>query len=156
MGGVTWTTCPVSPVLVVPTSEGEARRVHIHARAASKMREEAARWPDVETGGVLMGRLSEASRVAHVVDVLEAPKDSRRSSTEFVLGTEGLRGQLRRFSETVDWSLHCLGTWHSHLSPGGPSPTDQATANAVSLARLTPSVFLIVTPSAFHAFAAGT
>ena len=154
--GVNWVARPVSPVLVVPTTEGEAWRVHIHARAASKMREAAARWPEVETGGVLMGRLSEASRVAHVVDVLEAPEDSRRSSAEFVLGTEGLRGQLRRYSETVGWSLYCLGTWHSHLSTGGPSPTDRATANAVSLARLTPSVFLIVTPSAFHAFAAGT
>ena len=154
--GVNWVTQPVSPAVVVSTAEEETWCVHIHARAASKMREEAIRWRDVETGGVLMGRLSEASRVAHVVDVLEAPEDSRRSSAKFVLGTEGLRGQLRKFSESVGWSLYCLGTWHSHLSPSGPSPTDRSTARAVSLARLTPSVFLIVTPSTFHAFAAGT
>ena len=90
-----------------------------------------------------MGRLSEVSRVAHVVDVIEAPEDSRRASDEFVLGTEGLQRRMREYSETVGWSLYCLGTWHSHLSPGGPSAQDRVTARAVGLARLTPSIFLI-------------
>ena len=115
-----------------------------------------SRWPNVETGGVLMGRLSEVARVAHVVDVIEAPEDSRRESGEFVLGTTGLRRQMQDYSETVDWSLYCLGTWHSHLSPGGPSGKDRATARAVALARLTPSIFLVVTPTDFHALATGT
>ena len=103
-----------------------------------------------------MGRLSEVSRVAHVVDVVEAPEDSRRASDEFVLGTKGLRQRMQGYSETVDWSLYCLGTWHSHLSPGGPSAKDRATARAVALARLTPSIFLVMTPTGFHALAAGT
>lgn len=103
-----------------------------------------------------MGRLSEVSRVAHVVDAIEAPADSRRARDEFVLGTEGLQQRMREYSETVGWSLYCLGTWHSHLSPGGPSAKDRATARAVALARLTPSIFLITTPTGFHALAAGT
>ena len=102
-----------------------------------------------------MGRLSEVTRVAHVVDVVEAPEDSRRASEEFVLGTKGLPRRLREYSESVDWSLYCLGTWHSHVSAGGPSPKDRATARAVALARLTPSIFLIMTPDGFHAIAAG-
>lgn len=153
--GVMWSVWRIPTVAVVQTEHGEAWRVHIHARVISKMQEEVARWPDVETGGVLMGRLSEVSRVAHVVDVVEAPVDSCRSSNEFVLGTEGLRPRLREYSESVDWSLYCLGTWHSHLSPGGSSAIDRATARAVSLARLTPSIFLITTPTGFHALAAG-
>ena len=108
-------------VTVVPTTNGETWRVHVHPRALSKMQEDVARWRDVETGGVLMGRLSEVSRVAQVVDVVEAPEDSRRASDEFVLGTRGLRQRMQGYSETVGWSLYCLGTWHSHLSPGGPS-----------------------------------
>ena len=154
--GVEWGRWRIPPVTVVQMEKGDAWRVHIHARAISKMQEEAARWTDVETGGVLVGRLSEVARVAHVVDMVEAPEDSCRASNEFVLGTQGLRQRLQAYSERVDWSLYCLGTWHSHLCPGGPSATDRATARAVSLARLTPSIFLILTPAGFHALAVGT
>ena len=154
--GLEWRSCRMSPVTVVRTTNGEAWRVHVHGRALFKMQEEVSRWPNVETGGVLMGRLSEVARVAHVVDVVEAPHDSRRTRNEFVLGTTGLRKRLREYSESVDWSLYCLGTWHSHVSPGGPSAKDRATARAVALARLTPSIFLIMTPTGFHAIAAGT
>ena len=154
--GLEWLPFPMPAVTVVPTTNGEAWRVHVHPRALSKMQEEVARWPDVETGGVLMGRLSDVARVAHVVDVVEAPEDSRRASDEFVLGTKGLRQRMQGYSATVDWSLYCLGTWHSHLSPGGPSTTDRATARAVAVARLTPSIFLVMTPTGFHALAAGT
>ena len=154
--GVSWKEWQIPKVTVVQTRNGGAWRVHIHSRAISKMKQEAAGWPDVETGGILMGRLSEVSRVAHVVDVVPAPEDSIRSSNEFVLGTKGLRQRLREYSESVDWSLYCLGTWHSHLSPGGPSATDRMTARTVSLARLTPSIFLILAPTGFHALLAGT
>ena len=153
--GLTWIAHRVSPSIVVPTRNGEAWKLHVHPRALTRMQEEVSRWPDVETGGVLMGRLSDVSRVAHVVDVVEAPEDSRRARDEFVLGTEGLQQRMREYSETVGWSLYCLGTWHSHLSPGGPSAKDRATARAVALARLTPSIFLIMTPTGFLALVAG-
>ena len=151
---VRWVAYSVPAVKVVEARSGEAWRVHVNAWAESKIREEAGRWPDVETGGVLMGRFSEVSRVAHVVDVLGAPDDSLRSRDEFVLGTKGLRRRLREYSESVNWSLYCLGTWHSHLQSSGPSKTDRATARAVTLARLTPSIFLILTPTQLHALTA--
>lgn len=154
--GLTWRAHRVSPLIVVPARNGEAWKVHVHPRALTKMQDDVSRWPGVETGGVIMGRLSEVSRVAHVVDVIEAPADSRRARDEFVLGTEGLQQRMREYSDTIGWSLYCLGTWHSHLSPGGPSAKDRATARAVALARLTPSIFLITTPTGFHALAAGT
>lgn len=152
--GMAWRAERIPPVTVVETKNGSPWRVHLHQRALSKMQAEAGRWPDAETGGVLMGRLSEVSRVAHVVDVLDAPEDSERSAGEFTLGTKGLRRRLEDYSTAVGWSLYCLGTWHSHLSPGGPSPTDRATARAVSLARLAPSVFLIMTPTGLEALTA--
>lgn len=154
--GVTWCPREVPAATIVRARNGEAWHVHVHARAVSKIREEVARWPDVETGGVLMGRLSEVSRVAHVIDVLDAPDDSRRSRDEFVLGTKGLRQRVLEYSESVDWSLYCLGTWHSHPTSSGPSAKDRATAKAVALARLTPSIFLIATPTSFHAVTART
>ena len=151
--GVTWQAERIPPVTVVQTKDGSGWRVHLHQRALTKMQAEVERWPDVETGGVLMGRLSEASRVAHVVDVMEAPENSKRSADEFVLGTRGLRRRMENYSTAVGWSLYCLGTWHSHLSPSGPSPTDQATAKAVSLARIAPSIFLIMAPTGTEVFA---
>ena len=149
--GVAWRAEQIPPVAIVEAKNGSPWRVHLHQRALSKMQAEAGRWPDAETGGVLMGRLSEVSRVAHVVDVVDAPEDSERSAGEFILGTQGLRRRLEDYSRAVGWSLYCLGTWHSHLSAGGPSPTDRATARAVSLARLAPSVFLIMTPTGLEA-----
>ena len=153
--GLTWRSCRIDPTIVIGAMNGEPWRVHVHKRAVVKMQEEASRWPSVETGGVLIGRLSETTRVAHVVDVLEAPEDSLRSGGEFVLGRKGLKPQLEGYMKSLDYSLYCLGTWHSHLCPGGPSETDRGMAHAVSVARLVPSIFLILTPKGFHAFVAG-
>ena len=149
---VRWEFIAVAPVTVVAASlKGERWRIHIHARAEARIQAEMTRWNHAETGGVLMGRISEASRTVHIVDVVDAPEDSVRTPAKFVLGMQGLRRQLETFSSSVDWSLCCLGTWHSHLSAGGPSHLDRATAEAVSLARLTPSVFLILATDGYHA-----
>ena len=151
--GVEWRAHLTQPVTVVETRNGAPWRVHLHERVLSKMQKEARRWPDVETGGVLMGRLSEVSRVAHVVDVLDAPEDSKRAANEFVLGKQGLLKLMENYSTAVDWSLYCLGTWHSHVFPSGPSDIDRATARAVSLARLQPSIFVILTSAGLQALA---
>ena len=79
---------------------------------------------------------------------------ARDQTTEFVLGTKGLSTQMSTYSESVGGSLYCLGTWHSHLSADGPSSTDRATAKAIDLSRLCPSVLLISTPVGFQALLA--
>lgn len=151
--GLRWHVEQVPPAVVVASKfDGIPWTVHIHQRAVSKIESETARVRTVETGGVLMGRVLEASRTVHIVDVIDAPEDSIRSAGEFVLGTKGLSRQIQSYSEAVGWSLYCLGTWHSHLSATGPSPTDFATARAVSLARMIPSVFVIHTSSGFCSF----
>ena len=152
--GLEWCVHQVSPVTVVNTINGGNWHVHIHPGAGAKIKKERIRYPKVETGGVLMGRLSEASQIINVVDVLDAPEDSIRSATEFVLGTKGLSSRMRAYSESVDGSLYCLGTWHSHLSVSGPSSTDRATAKAIDLSRLCPSILLISTPVGFQALLA--
>ena len=151
--GVIWQWRQIEALTEVRAVNGTRWRVRIHPRALARMNDEASRWPNDETGGVLMGRISDVSRVINVVDVLEAPEDSERSPHAFVLGTKGLRRRIEEYSTAVGWSLYCLGTWHSHLGEGGPSSKDRATARAVALARLTPTVFLIKTPTSFHALA---
>ena len=154
--GLIWNIHNIVPVTVVHATNKKSWRIHVHSRAVNKIGEETSNWPTAETGGVLMGRVSEASRTVHIVDVLDAPEDSHRSASEFVLGIKGLRQRMKAYSEALGWSLYCLGTWHSHLSSQGPSATDRSTAKAISLACLRPAVALISTPTGWHALLADT
>ena len=99
--GLIWDIHNIAPVTVVHATNNKSWRVHIHSRAVSKISEQTSNWPTVETGGVLMGRVSEASRTAHIVDVLDSPEDSHRSASEFVLGIKGLRQRMKAYSEAV-------------------------------------------------------
>ena len=149
-----WKSWEVAPVHTVQTRESQNWRVHIHERAMSKMKAETKLYPDVETGGVIMGRVSEISRTAHVVDLIDAPDDSVRSALEFVLGTDGMTSMIRQYTKRVNGNLFCLGTWHSHLTCSGPSDIDLKTFANVAISRLKPSVFLILTPSNIQAYVA--
>ena len=143
--GLRWDVSPVNPVTVVSADlQDEPWRIHIHPRADLRIREESTRCRGVETGGVLMGRISEVSRTVHVLDVVDAPEDSVRRAAEFTLGTQGLQRAIENYSNAVNGSLYCLGTWHSHPAGGAPSAADRTTAKAVALARLVPSVFLLL------------
>ena len=152
----TWTRYEVAPALRVSPAGAGGWRVHIQAATAEKIEGEVARWPDVETGGVIVGRLSEAANAFYVVDALAAPPDSTRAAGEFVLGVQGLQRDITAFGESTGWSLYCLGTWHSHLRAVGPSSLDHATARTVSLARVVPSVLLVHTPSGYQAILAAS
>jgi hypothetical protein len=149
--GVQWERLAVPPAIVILAENGAQWTVRINARAAEKIEAEVARWPDVEAGGVLLGRQDETTKSFHVVDVLPAPEDSEQTPTEFILGTKGLRKVLEEYARSTNVALYCLGTWHSHLSPSGPSGLDYQTAQAIGVARLAPSVLLIHTPTGYRA-----
>ncbi len=149
-----WREHEVAPWVPVAVSGAPSWRVRIADQAHRKIVDDVAQWPTVETGGILVGRFSEVAQTFYVVDVFPAPEDSRRSAAEFVLGTVGVRPALNAYSESSNYSLYCLGTWHSHLSASGPSSKDRATAKAVALARLMPSVLLIHTPAGYRALLA--
>jgi hypothetical protein len=151
---VGWSHHEAAPVIIILVQGPGGWRVRLSARAASKINDEVARWPKVETGGILMGRMSEAARAFYITDVLPAPEDSERSAGEFCLGVRDARRMISNYAESCGYSLFCLGTWHSHLAPSGPSATDRATAATVALARLAPSVLLIHTPKGYAALLA--
>lgn len=151
---IAWCNHAIRATAVVSVDDAPGWTVRVGARAHRKIIDEVVRWPKVETGGIVVGRLSEAARTFYVVDVLSAPLDSRRSADEFVLGTEGVRAAIAAHVDATGGSLYCLGTWHSHLAASGPSSQDRATAVAVGLARLAPSVLLIHTPAGYRALLA--
>lgn len=150
---VSWDAHDVGACIVVSLGD-TGWTVRIGATAHAKIVNDVAKWPGIETGGILIGRLSEIARSIHVVDILEAPPDSERSAAEFVLGTKGVRVALADYDDRTGGALYCLGTWHSHLAAMGPSSYDHDTAKTVALARLAPSVLLIHTPDGYHAILA--
>lgn len=149
-----WEAHDIRPSILVAPENGRGWKVRLSAQADAKISAEIRRWPGVETGGVLVGRYSEASHSFYIVNVLPAPDDSTRSPNEFVLGQSGVVAAIRRYFEESGESLYCLGTWHSHLRTSGPSPLDRETAGTIALARLAPSVLLISTPGGYRALLA--
>jgi len=149
-----WNRHNVDPPTVFSPDGCHNWKIHVLPRAHLKIIEETARWPRSETGGIIVGRFSEATRAFYVTDALPAPQDSYRSANRFDLGVVGVRAELEMIRDTAGRSLYCLGTWHSHLSESGPSFQDQETATAQGLARLLPSVLLIRTPTRYRAILA--
>ncbi len=108
--------------------------LRILAPAFESMAQEVEKWPSVETGGVLIGRLCLARKCAIVTRILEAPPDSARNCGLFVLGVEGLKGKIADILKSS--GLTYLGTWHSHLNGSRPSEIDKATLKKIAELRL--------------------
>jgi Prokaryotic E2 family A len=152
--GLSWQTYPVPPAHVATIDHAPSWTVRVLDRAHQKILDDCARYPDVETGGILIGRLFEALQAFIITDVLLAPVDSCRSREEFILGTADVTTQLAQYSATCNHTLYCLGTWHSHLSDSGPSDRDWETAQKVAEHQSQPLVLLIRTPNNYRAIAA--
>jgi hypothetical protein len=152
--GLNWTHINVPPVLVVSINGNSSWTVRLSETANQKILKDCAEHPSVETGGILVGRISEAQQAFVVTDVLPAPQDSRRSKCKFVLGTNAVKEMLEEYSSSCNYALYCLGTWHSHLSDSGASERDLQTAMEVANSRTMPFVLLIRTPATYRAIAA--
>ncbi|WP_183162079.1 ThiF family adenylyltransferase [Burkholderia pseudomallei] len=129
----------------------ESWTVRVLDEAHRKMGADVAVHRDVETGGVIVGRVSMPLREITIVDVLDAPPDSKRTASAFVLGIEGLAERVEAYNESGQHVLWCLGTWHSHLMPAGPSAVDAATAKTLEGTIAGAVVLLIHRPDGYSA-----
>jgi Prokaryotic E2 family A/Prokaryotic homologs of the JAB domain len=148
--GLHWTCLDVQPVHIISV-DNEEWTVRLMECAHQKILKDCAAYAYVETGGILIGRISEAQQAFLVTDVLPAPQDSVRSNSEFILGIQGVLAQLEEYRSSCRSTLYCLGTWHSHLNNSGPSACDLQTATKMASASILPSVSLIKTQSAYRA-----
>ncbi|WP_372399858.1 Mov34/MPN/PAD-1 family protein [Azospirillum sp. HJ39] len=148
---VGWSRTEAGPTHVVAVADDPTWTVRVLDRAHRKIMDDVARYPHVETGGLIVGRVSPVRRVVHVTDVLEAPPDSIRSAAQFVLGVEGRDGLLADYEAGAAGALWCLGTWHSHLADQGPSPTDRKTARSLEGRGHRAMVVLIRRPGGYSA-----
>jgi len=113
-----------------------------------QMKEEMGVWGEMETGGVLIGRISLYNRCFNISRLVEAPPDSVRTKNSFVLGIEGLRQKVQEIHDKSGGVLTYLGTWHSHPRGGEASPTDKFSLDRLTKLRFgTPATGLIVMPS---------
>lgn len=88
------------------------------------------RAKSMETGGILIGRLTCDGKLAFVCEATEKPSDSSAGWSWFRRGSQGLKGLLAKRWEL---GMHYLGEWHFH--PGGgchPSRPDVAAMNDVA------------------------
>lgn len=141
-----WFRQSVPPFEIISVEGAEGWTLRISQRVLEQVRAEMARFPTVETGGVMIGLSSARLQAVTVVDVLPAPQDSARSADRFTLGTSGLKKAIEARYRASGGTLFDVGTWHSHLVDQGPSPLDKQTARELAAERPPPSVLLIATP----------
>jgi len=146
-----WQHYAVSKFEVVDIEGPKGWTIRISDRVLQKIAEETAHFPNVETGGVLIGLCSARLQAVTVVDLIDAPLDSQRSAARFVLGTEGLKKAIQKRHRESGETLMDVGTWHSHLADQGPSALDRATARQLASERPPPSVLLIRAPTRLYA-----
>lgn len=149
-----WSKQAVPSFETVLIDGSDGWQLRISQRVAKRIRQDAKLYGNVETGGIMIGLSSARLKTVTVVDLLDAPPDSTRSASLFLLGTQGLQAQINDRHEVSGRTLFDVGTWHSHLAEQGPSPTDWRTAADLAAGRAPPSVLLIATPTRFHALIA--
>lgn len=148
---VNWQQLQVGKTVIATTSGLPGWNVRVLDTAHRKISDEVNRHPGNETGGLIVGRCSPIQREVTIVDVLPPPPDSIRSPKQFVLGVEGLESDISSYDKQGANVLWCLGTWHSHLQPSGPSAIDQTTAKSIEGLLRGAVVMLIRHPEGYAA-----
>lgn len=132
-----WSRHPVSPFEIVQIEgKSDGWSLRLSRRVVDDIRAEAKAYNHAETGGVMIGLASARLRTVTVVDLLDAPPDSKRSAELFVLGTQGLQGAIEARHLASGQTLFDVGTWHSHLADVGASQIDWRTASELAAKRL--------------------
>jgi hypothetical protein len=148
-GGFSWSITEEAPWIIVRSGDAETPGVRLHPRVHAAIEHDIAQYPDLETGGVLVGRFSVIGNLFQIVDLIAAPPDSTRSAEEFRLGTQGLKAAALKVARDTGGALQVVGTWHNHLMPSGPSGTDMIAGGILALRQLVPALLLIHTPAGY-------
>lgn len=112
--------------------QGSSWQVRLSPQALTTIRAEArdaARrfGPGIETGGMLLGHVDEATGVVHVDIATPPTPDSRCSAVHFEHGTEGSQALVDHYIEHSGRHTSFVGMWHTHPHHDAtPSPTDAA------------------------------
>ncbi len=125
----TWVAWPND--ITVPSADGQWQvrlAPQVLATIRAEARDAARRFgPDIETGGMLLGVIDEATGVVHVDIATPSTPDSRCSRLHFEHGTEGSQDLVDHYVKRTGRQTTFIGMWHTHpAGPAQPSPTDEA------------------------------
>ncbi|MCA3704404.1 MAG: Mov34/MPN/PAD-1 family protein [Methylobacterium sp.] len=148
--GLDWRHVLIEPFVVLSSNRSGVPEIRISHRVNLMIAEFVEQAPGVETGGVIVGRFSQATNTFHVVELMTAPPDSVFCAEKFVLGTKGLKARIDQIVKGSGGCLYPLGTWHNHLMPSGPSALDLQTAARLAIHQLFPLLMLIHTSQGFR------
>lgn len=116
--------------LVFTDQTGEYE-IRVNARALAEMRTEArrgrrVRGPRIETGGMLLGSLDEATQTVLIDTVTGPSPDSHLSAAYFDHGTEGTQEIVTALQSATANRVGFVGMWHTHpYGLASPSLTDE-------------------------------
>ena len=146
--GMAWTRASLGPTTVLEVADDGGWNIRILHPVAQEIHADALHWGALETGGALVGRISFENRTITIAGIVDAPPDSIREATRFVLGTNGLVQNLRAANVASLGYLAFIGTWHSHPKGGAHSGIDRNTLRSIAEdAGGLPAVSLVWTPT---------
>ena len=149
---ISWQNFEVFPPVVLNESIYNMQ-VRVSSRVINLIKAESKKYLPNETGGVLIGHISLVNSVFTIVDLIDAPEDSKRNPSYFELGTIGLQDQIESYEVKTNGLLTYIGTWHSHPLGGGPSSIDKSMKEKLMKDRENcPSVCLIYSNGNFLTF----
>jgi len=122
--GTNWLSKDVPKLNVIQAHKKPEWTVRIHDRVHQEIYCDISKYPGVETGGIIVGKVFPLSKVINIVDIIDAPSDSKRNPALFTLGTNKLKQKIDEYHSSINNSLYVLGTWHNHLIPSSFSATD--------------------------------
>jgi len=70
--------------------------------------------PNIETGGILLGQIDDASQVIWVTSAIGPPPDSQRASSYIKLGIAGTAELLAAIERRSGGRSRFIGMWHTH------------------------------------------
>ncbi|MFZ1809552.1 MAG: ThiF family adenylyltransferase, partial [Cyclobacteriaceae bacterium] len=125
-----------------------------------KMKEQMINAKKKETGGILVGAINLKTKTIHVIDLIDAPSDSKANAVCFYRGFHGLPKKIDNVTHSSGGQLGYIGEWHSH--PHGPNELSQIDFDSVTrfkrefkeLQTPLPVFLTVITPSSFlpHVF----
>jgi len=101
-----------------------------------------------ETGGIILGVTDMPSKTILIVDVLDAPVDSKSDTSHFIRGREGQEELLKEVHQRTASVVDYIGEWHSHPNNCSTNPSEDDKQLLEKLSTLMsqeglPSVMLI-------------
>lgn len=89
-------------------------KVLIAGRAYRLMQIELSRYPNVETGGVLLGYYDEENCLLQVLEATDGGQQAVREAGAFMYDTEYVQHVAGLLAELYQPPLQVIGVWHKH------------------------------------------